>query len=418
RDKTQWLDALSYLEGNVPKQINFLIDKIGQAFKVVLLFDNVESFQDEKTGEFLSEYEPTLSVMAHAAQHHQIFTILTCRYPVKEKELASTLTPFDLGDIELNDFIRKCYNLELNLNQQQMEFLFRAIGGNFRYIEFFHRAFSETPDEEMKKALADIKSFEVETERLTSQTLQQMAENLIFDRLWEKTGSKEQELANLLYHFTLPVIETAFHLQSYPTDDLKETLDHLNDLTLIQVYLDRELNLNYYFMPPLVKNLLSRIQAIAKMPAQFHEKAGRYHYYMLSHVQPGNINELDAAFWQFYQAGNKERMDELGQRLSWFYYSRSFYKNSLNVCQAVYEVFGEDMSWWCGNRLGNIFWSTGQYDQALPFYDKALKAFDTLPGLTAKDKENKGTTLNNICAIYHARGDYETALDYLSRSLK
>jgi tetratricopeptide (TPR) repeat protein len=33
------------------------------------------------------------------------------------------------------------------------------------------------------------------------------------------------------------------------------------------------------------------------------------------------------------------------------------------------------------------------------------------------DKSGEGTTLNNISALYHARGDYDTALDYLKRSL-
>ncbi|MEW6619028.1 MAG: tetratricopeptide repeat protein [bacterium] len=412
KDKIQWVDALVHLKDNLIEQINFLLDRIGREFKVVLLFDNVESFQDERTGEFLSDHEPTLSVMAYAAKHPKIFTIFTCRYPIKELEEA--LISFDLNDIELNDFIRKCYNLELKLDQNQMEFLYQAIGGNFRYIEFFHKAFSKA-DKEMDKTLEE---FEEKDREVTKEVLQKMAENLIFDRLWEKTCPKEKELANLLYHFSLPVIETAFHLQGYPADALKAPLEHLKDLTLIQVYLDRELSLVYYFMPPLVKNLLKRIKVIEKMPAQFHENAGRYHYYMLSEVQHGNINELEAAFWQFYHARNKERMDEPGDRLAWFYYSRSFYENSLKVCQAVYELFGEDMPWWCGNRMGTIFLSTGQYDQALPFYDKALKAFDTLPTLTDEDKENKGATLNNISQICSARGDYDTALDYLNRSLK
>ena len=33
------------------------------------------------------------------------------------------------------------------------------------------------------------------------------------------------------------------------------------------------------------------------------------------------------------------------------------------------------------------------------------------------DRAGEGTTLNNISQIYKARGDYETALDYLKRSL-
>ncbi|ETR65143.1 MAG: hypothetical protein OMM_14746 [Candidatus Magnetoglobus multicellularis str. Araruama] len=34
------------------------------------------------------------------------------------------------------------------------------------------------------------------------------------------------------------------------------------------------------------------------------------------------------------------------------------------------------------------------------------------------DRQGEGQALNNICAIYHERGDYETALRYLEQSLE
>ncbi|RMF01301.1 MAG: CHAT domain-containing protein [Chloroflexi bacterium] len=55
----------------------------------------------------------------------------------------------------------------------------------------------------------------------------------------------------------------------------------------------------------------------------------------------------------------------------------------------------------------------GNYDQALPFFQRSLKISQEIG-----DKSGEGTTLNNISQIYDARGDYDTALAYLERSLK
>ncbi|MCB0266391.1 MAG: tetratricopeptide repeat protein, partial [Calditrichaeota bacterium] len=53
------------------------------------------------------------------------------------------------------------------------------------------------------------------------------------------------------------------------------------------------------------------------------------------------------------------------------------------------------------------------YDTALDYLKKSLKIRQEIG-----DKSGEGTTLNNISQIYDARGDYDTALDYLKKSLK
>jgi len=414
-DKKDWLDSLSYFKDNTVKQITFLLTQIAASFPTLLLFDNTESFQNFKTREFSVDHETTLAIIKHAVQQRKIHTILTGRYPVKEME--EELNGFDLNDIELNDFIRKCYNLGFkNLAQTQMEFLYHALGGNFRMLEFFHRAFAKRP-ENMDRVFKDLDTFKSGTRKYTEQALQEMAKDLIFDQLWESTNSAERTLAKTLCHLELPVTELAFRLQGYE-GNLYENLARLSELTLLQVYLDRETNLLYYFMPPLVKNLLVRRGVIEKMPPSFHETSGRYHFYMFLAVQRGNTNELAAAFWQFRQAGNQDEINSLGQSLSGFYYGRSMYTNAMEICKAVQEMFGQELPWWCSNRIGMIALSTGQYDLALPYFESALHTLDKLPEPSDDDLENKGTTLNNISQIFKARGDYDTALQYLERSLK
>jgi tetratricopeptide (TPR) repeat protein len=54
----------------------------------------------------------------------------------------------------------------------------------------------------------------------------------------------------------------------------------------------------------------------------------------------------------------------------------------------------------------------GDYDTALDFLKKSLAIQQEIG-----DKSGEGTTLNNISQIYDARGDYDTALDFLKKSL-
>ncbi|UCH97201.1 MAG: tetratricopeptide repeat protein, partial [Candidatus Aminicenantes bacterium] len=415
KNKTAWLDQLKYLEDNIVSHITFLFTKISEAYPLVLLFDNVESFMDEASGAFAVEHEPTLHIIRDAVQNPHIYTLVTGRYPLKE--LARELEPIDLIDIDLSDFIRKCYNLGLTgLSQQQMEFLYKSLGGNFRMLEFFHRAFSRDPGN-IDRVFAGLEAFRAEARKHTEAALQEMAENLIFDNLWQKAGAGEQALAKELACFELPVIDVVFRMLGYDHAPM-EFLGRLQDLTLIQVYLDRETGLVYYFMPALVKKLLDRAGWLEEMPVRFHEQAGRYHHYMYREVRRGSTSELEAGFWQFYRAKNRERSEELGRGLAGFYYDHAFYAEALRVCRGVEELWGDQLSWWYCNRIGMIAWSTGSYDLALGYYKRGMKILESTAKPTDEDLENKGTTLNNISQIYKARGDYDNALRYLEQSLK
>jgi tetratricopeptide (TPR) repeat protein len=415
KDKTAWLEALKYLEDNIVSHITFLFTKISEAYPLVLLFDNVESFMDEASGAFAVEHEATLHIIRDAVQNPHIYTLVTGRYPLKE--LAEELEPIDLNDIDLSDFIRKCYNLGLTgLSQRQMEFLYKSLGGNFRMLEFFHRAFTRDPGS-IDRVFANLEAFREQAQKNTETALQEMAENLIFDNLWQKAGADEQTLAKELANFELPVIDVVFRMLGYDHAPL-ESLGRLQDLTLIQVYLDRETGLVYYFMPPLVKKLLERRGLLEEMPVQFHEQAGRYHHYMYWEVRRGSTSELEAAFWQFYRAKNRERSEELGRDLAGSYYDHAFYAEALRVCRGVEELYGEQLPGWYCNQIGLIGLSTGGYDLALDYFQRAMKILESTENPTDEHLKKEGTLLNNISQIYQGRGDLDTALRYLEQSLK
>jgi hypothetical protein len=211
-----------------------------------------------------------LTIIADVARTGKACLLLTGRYPVLE--LKEMLTEFSVNDAELNDFMRKCYSLNPNwLTQPQMEILYRRLGGNYRFLEFFYEGWQGDPAN-VDRIFKELDQFEAAAEKRTAETLQKMAQNLIFDRLWQQVGPLEQALVPLLANFELPVTDLAFEMQM-PDGEIIPALSRLHELTLIQVDWDREIDVLYYFMPPLVKTLVQPYLPKA-MPPHFMNRPG------------------------------------------------------------------------------------------------------------------------------------------------
>ncbi len=408
KGKSEWIKELEHLGDSVVLKIQSLLKKLGDHFFLFILFDNVESFQNLETEEFLTDHEAALAIINYSARHPKIHTIVTGRYLIQE--LDGLFKEFDLKDIDRNDFTRKCYDLKLFiLNEERMEFLYKSVGGNFRFVEFFVKAFVDDGNN-LKTDFANFESFAKEIEKAKDQALPEMDsfKKFIFEKLWQKLDSDEQEIAQILYHFSLPVIDIAFELQGF-AEATKTKLQRLKELTLIQVYWDRETDLIYYFMPPLVKNLLERQTDIENTSEDFHEKAGRYHYYMFHGIHAGNISDYEAAYHHFCRSANSARINEIGDKLSGFYYDRALFRNSLEIAQTAFDVFGDAAPFWCGNRIGMNLLRFGKYEEALFSFQFAL---------SKAEMGDKGIALNNISQIYQAQGNYTKALEYLEQSLK
>ena len=404
-----------YLQLNEFKRLLHLLTQIPSRKNVLYLFDNLETFQNNKPGEFTTDNQSVLQVIAHAMLNSNAYVILTDRYEIPELKDAVSL--FSLKDISRNDFIRKCLQLKLeNLTIPQMETLYQTLGGNFRSLEFFHSAYAKD-EENLKRVFKDIEQFRQHTKKYTDEALQKMADNLIFKDLWAGCGKEAQKLARQMYHYQLPVTEVAFSVQGWK-DSLQPCLQELFRRTLIQVYYDREAELYYFYMPPLVKELTERNQHTRDMPRDLHRRAGNYHLYMFHSVKRGDILEHEAAFWHFVRAGDSGKAEEIANPLASFYYDRAFYRESCAICLSIYELLKQKTPFWCLNRLGLNGLSLGDYDFALPFLEEAKEKLLKNKTLSKSEKKNIGTILNNISQIYDARGDYDTALQYLKQSLK
>ncbi len=409
-------------------QFKYLAFAVAEICQPVFIFDNLESFQSAPNKGFSEEYQDIKDVIDFLCQTQKFYVILTGRYSIPD---FSDVRAFDLNQVGINDFWRKCHNLELSKivediqNEESTEkkppkffdivdLLHQTFGGNFRALELFNELFRENPHK-IKNSLTTLETFRDEYKNETNRVKEKMGRDLIFTHLLNLLKKDQHSLLSLLTHFRIPVQRVALQLQldeQKKQIDLSDALLNLHNLTLLEISLDCTTDTIYYYCTPIVKDLLNSATDDANILTFSHQKAGIYHYYDY-HNLSSTLTELEEAFYHFHRAKIKKKVNEIGTFLSGSYYDYFLFQNAFFYATRTYQLLAEETSNRVLNRLGLILKLYGDYDQALSFYQKALSGY-----LKIGDKSGEGTTLNNISLIYNARGDNETALSYLERSLK
>ena len=161
-----------------------------------------------------------------------------------------------------------------------------TFGGNFRALEFFHRLAIENP-RKIREALESLEAFREQSAEMAVAVREQMGQNLLFSRLMALLDVKQQEVLALLSGFRVPVALMALEAQlkvqekarekpAFDPAELKTMLKQMQPLTLIEVSIDRELDEEFYYVTPIVRDLLSaNDQDSAAFGLVFcHQKAG------------------------------------------------------------------------------------------------------------------------------------------------
>lgn len=419
-------------------KFQYLLFQVKEAHQPIFMFDNLESFQKEPGEDFAEEYSDIKEVIAYLCERQICHMILTCRYPVPG---FNDLRSFDLNQVGFNDFWKKCLYIDVgfihiylrekaSIEKARDGFLARpgvkyidvgkllhdTFGGNYRALEFFDSLIKENPDK-IHESLDSLEKFRISSKEASDQVKNQMSQNLIFSKLMSLLSSDQQRVLELLSHFRIPVQQFALQLQiqcqpdAYSTE-FKTILAALHRLTLIEITINQEIKLLYYYVSPIVKTLLDYHHEIENPYSFSHEQAGIYYYDNKQNIKVDLII-LEEAFYHFYKSGNKEKVHEIGDRLSWFYYERSLYHNAFFYAQKVYQLFDNETSAFLLNILGMVYNLQGEYGQALIFFQKALIGFQK-----AENKKMESSTLSNVSMIYYSRGDYDISLKYLEQCLE
>ena len=247
-----------------------------------------------------------------------------------------------------------------------------------------------------------------------------MGQNLLFSQLISLLSPQQQRVLELISHFRIPVQQFALHLQiqnqTVPKSiEFKPILESLNRLTLIEITINHEIKTSYYYVTPIVRDLIENYPKIENSYIFSNEQGGIYYYQRFRNI--GNferkLTPLEEAFYHFDRSGNIDSLQKVGGMLTAAYYEYGLYQNAFFYGSRVLQAAGDKTDEPLLNRLGQICYLYGDYNSALTFYKKVLNGC-----LERVDKETEGTILVNISQIYKAWGNYDTAINFLQKGLK
>jgi tetratricopeptide (TPR) repeat protein len=424
-------------------KLGFLLSEIAKTGPVVFVFDNLEVFQTGPGEGFKEEYAGLFEVMDFLCRQRRHHVILTGRHPVPGLHDVREL---DLNQVGFTDFLKRCMLMDVGhiqtlLLEQEAErkktgdpgkppitfidvagLLRKTFGGNYRALEFFNELVRKEPGK-LKTSLASLETFVEETEKEREAVKHRMGQNLLFSQLTALLEPVHRGILVLLSPFRVPVQLLALQLQVSQSADnhmdaaaLTALLVHLQDLTLIEISIHRQSEDEqsvYYYVTPIVKDLLKADSPTPPSTLPFsHRLAGNYFYHLVENMD-GEVNDYEEGFYHFDEAGDLEKVNEIGDRLSRFYDKISMYHMAFYYAHRVVERVGENTGPVVLNLLGTLHHLFGNYEPALHYLKKAAAGYKK-----ENHKKGEGATLNNMAGIAHAKGDYERALQFLEKNLK
>lgn len=417
------------------EQFSYLYTCLKKVCSPVFIFDNVESYQETGGGKW-SKSQDVLEGLQLLLEKTKSPILLTGRYPIPE---LPDLAVCDLNEVGFSDFYRKCLQLPLRRLAGRLQpiplgtrinfpgeeskgdknaptfedvcrVLHRAFGGNYRALEFFDELYTRRGE----AVFGTLERLESIPPRVTKEVRHRMSEDLVFGELLALLGSDETDTLTLLAKFRIPVLPMALGMQRNNCD-LSHLLERLVEITLAERETKRDGN-RYYYVVPLVKNLLTYVSI--PTPAFSEKTAGDYHEEMVRNQNlvkndliTNTPTEATEAFKWYIEAKEVQSVNRMATRLCKFYYDIQQFQSALEYGHQTEKLAKEKTAIVILSIMAMSYKTLGQLDLASDFLLKYLELFRKIG-----DREGEARMLYQISQLYIARGEYDTALEYIQKS--
>jgi tetratricopeptide (TPR) repeat protein len=235
-----------------------------------------------------------------------------------------------------------------------------------------------------------------------------MRQNLLFARRWSLLTSTQDRLLRAASLYRVPVNEDGLLALTDQPAQAAGDWQRLATYFLLEWGHDPELALDYWLVPPVVRELLHDHDFSPSELQALHRAMGRYHRFQGQYISRRWSDGVEAIY-HFRQAGEHTAADEMAKEVSAFYYLISNYTEARALTEEIVQRVSPSPPWWALNRYGMCQFVLGLYNSAVAAFERALPITPT--------QVDKGSTLNNLSQLSMARGDYGTAQRYLEASL-
>jgi len=399
-------------------RLEVMLGSLAAAGPTVFIFDNLETSLDLATRTFLPEQAATLRLIAAAQKLAEpVWTLLTCRYAIAGGKLPHT-TVEKLPEASLGDILRfmRQWPWPETVQPGQKAEMYQTLGGNFRSIEWLSGLLTQPAQRwpKLQQKFAGLHP-SADTPQAALQTVAEaMRRDLLFDELLALLTPAEKLLVQRLTLEPRPLIIDGLYALWDETDNLENAITHLTDYCLLETAYSFEVALPTYQVPPLVAELLNRAPLSEALQRDTHARLGRY-WRFAGEKFTRLISDDLAAFEHFTLGGLSEEAEVMLEGLSGAFYRWQQFGRVVAFLMPFVQRRGETAPWWALNRLGISFHHLGQIELAFQCFLQAEKVLQHPK--SKEEKQQLGTTLNNLSQVFKARGDYGKALEYLEKSL-
>ncbi len=387
--------------------------------KVVLLFDNLEAIQDDKT--FRLKDGMAEAWLNAACNDEMNFVVLATSRWVLPGWNGEHLP---LAGMNKGDFLRLAQALNerggmnplLLTERERLNLAYETLGHNPRGLEWFAAATLQmTPAEQdaFAEKLAQTKK-DLRLNMALAETLRRLppAAFTLLRRLHVYEAPVPREgIIKLALDLPDPGVSTG-STTGVSTGSTDPALDSLLAFSLLEVSENSEYETLEYEIEPTLRDYLRDENLLEENP-RLRSAAADFLLWLMVHERSA-YPHLTLVIEALRRAARHAEADRLTLDLLVDKYTRDGrYAELLTrwlppVCNSPEKKTQADAL----NLTGKIHLHLGLFKEALPYFEQSLDISRQIG-----DKAGEGATLNNISALYHAQGDYETALAYLKQSL-
>ncbi len=366
--------------------------------RLVLLLDNLETVQDPDTRE-INDPELKAWLEACSAMGAQApLTLLTSRRQVPGLEGAK-VRHHPLEPASYGDFVRYAQEPAVGgVARDHLRAVYRALGGNFKGLQFFAQAGALGVDE--GSLLQRVREAQEELRVYAA-----------LESLVERLQPEERTLLSRMRAYDVPVIEDGVFLMARDLEGPEGLLENLVAYSLLDVSRDDGLMLPCYSLNPVLVEWLDRVEPAPEQ--EIRERAADHQLRVLRQLKPF-ISHAIVCHGALVKA---ERMEEAHQLvldyLADHFMKRGMYQSLRTTwLPPLLESSSKKTCAMALNFQGMCTHQTGDSATALQYLKQSLAIVRDIG-----ERAGECATLNNISQIYQARGDFDTALVYLNQSM-
>jgi hypothetical protein len=304
------------------------------------VLDNLEAIQDLASLTVATAHAESLWFLCEVcALPVPTRMLLTGRYPVPDlPDRAVSLCP--VPDAPYGDVLRRMQRLAWppTMSVAQKRQMYQALGGNHRAIEWAAQLLKQEHQQtaELVTALEALYAPPETPAEVTHVVVEAMRQNLLFTRLRSLLTPMQDRLLRAASLYRVPVnVDGLLALATQP-GQYAEDQQRLVVYALLERGHAPELDLDYFVVPPVVRELLGDHGFSPAELQTLHRAMGRYHRFQGQHVSR-SLSDAVETIYHFRQAGEHAAADEIAEGVCDFYYRISNYTATRALTEEIVQ---------------------------------------------------------------------------------